>query len=59
MFETLGLAGAALNRPDGMLEKGAAGCSGSSKQLPLKEPHHKPCRLKGNGSVCRAGDVLC
>jgi hypothetical protein len=50
----------ALDQP-GRIPEGGAGPVRCSKQVPLRmwKPHHKPCAMKGNASVCRAGKVLC
>jgi len=43
-----------LNGPDGVLEPDP-----EFWEPVFREPHHKPCAMKGNGFVWQAGAVLC
>jgi len=49
-----------LHSPDRVLERGG-GLVRFLEQVPLKtgDPHIKPCSMKGNAPVWRAGGVLC
>jgi hypothetical protein len=57
MCATLGFAG--VKKPDRVLWRGGAGSVLETGSAEVWKPYNKPCAMKGNASVWRAGMVLC